>query len=214
MKRKISSKFSFVCLIFLVFSAASLIAGPTNGNFASGLDAWNHEFGNVDASGGSAIFEEHPTIISSTLSQVFTLDADSWMLSFDMVMSVDPGGNHHSPNWSDTFTASLLDPVTLAPLASNPTYTDFYYHDRAGVIETVAVVNGNTISLDVSALAGNSVLLSFDLFGSDDGYFTTVIVDDVKVSSFGPVVPVPSALLLGLAGTGFVGYFRRIGRAK
>ena len=99
-----------------------------------------------------------------------------------------------------------MDPLTFDPLISNPfPYTDFFYLDNTGYVETVANFSGNTVRLDVSSLAGLDAYLVFDLWASYDGMLTSVSLDKVEVS----VIPTPGALLLGLIGTVAVGILRR-----
>ena len=171
-----------------------------------GLSGWTVECGVVTDGGGYAFFQEHPIDLSSTLSQEFTLPALVLELSFDVQMSAVPGGAYDPFAWPDAFTASLLDPLTFDPLISNQfPYTDFFYLDNTGYVETVATVSGNTVSLDVSGLAGMDAYIVFDLWGSEDGMLTSVSLDNVNVS----VVPAPGGLVLGLIGMGAVGILRR-----
>jgi len=204
---------TFCCKIFVVivglalFSGSLVFAVPTieNGDFSTpGLSGWTVEYGTVTDGGGYALFEEDSFELSSTLSQEFTIPALALELSFDVELSAVPGGDDFGFP-PDAFTASLLDPVTFDPLISNPGYTDYYFVDNQGLVETVATVTGNTVSLDVSGLRGLDALLSFDLWGGDDGMLTSVSVDNVNVS----VIPTPGALLLAGIGTGLVGFLRR-----
>lgn len=192
-----------VCLL----CAPLAIAAPSvsNGDFSAGLTDWTVEYGTVTDGGGFALFEEDAFELSSTLSQVFTLSAGAQVLSFDIVFDSALGGDDFGFP-PDAFTASLLDPLTWDPLFFNPTYTEFYYQDNTGIVETVADITGNTVSLDVSSMAGyGDVLLSFDLWGGDDGMITAASIDNVSVS----VIPAPGALLLAGLGASLVGAVRR-----
>jgi hypothetical protein len=192
----------------MVLTTAGLTAyaspTPLNGDFSAGLTDWNLEYGTVTDGGGFALFQEHATSLSSTLSQEFTIPALALELSFDLVMSA--AGTPDPSAWADAFTASLLDPVTLDPLIYNPGYTEFYYLDNTGLEQTVATVSGNTIALDISGLRGLNAFLSFDLWASYDGMDTSVNLDNVNIS----LIPAPGALLLALMGTGAVGLWRRL----
>ena len=205
-------------VMVLTIAGLTAYASPTplNGDFSAGLTDWNLEYGTVTDGGGFALFEEDPFSLSSTLSQVFTIPVLALELSFDVVMTwTDDPGFEPDPSytpWPDAFTASLLDPVTWDPLISYPGYTDFYYldfyylHNNTGVEHTVATVSGNTVRLNVFGMDGEDVLLVFDLYGDDDGRWTSVTLDNVNIS----VIPAPGALLLGLIGTGAVGLWRRL----
>ncbi len=73
--------------------------------------------------------------------------------------------------------------------------------------------DGGTISetklINVSSFAGQNVELKFVLLSTDDNYTTRVELDNVDVSGSVPVVPVPSAMLLGGIGVASVNWLRR-----
>jgi len=209
MKREIALKFCVLILMLLVCGASMALAEQLNDDFSSGLASWTIEWGTVTDGGGFALFEEDTLHLSSTISQKFTLDNHAEILSFDAEMSVVAGGVSNFAPW-DAFMASLLDPVTYNPLISNPGFTEFYFLENTGFQETVADVIGTTVSLDVSSLAGQQVMLSFDLFGGDDGYQTSFSLDNILTRQ----VPLPGTLSLLLAGSGIVGYWRKSRFAK
>lgn len=204
MKSNFFKRVVFGSIAFLLILTLGAFAGPTNGDFSSGLSSWTVEYGTVTDGGGYALFEEDPIDASSTLSQLFTIPPLALELSFDVELLAVPGGDDYGFP-PDAFMASLLDPVTYDPLVSNPGFTEFYYLDNTGYEETVGSVSGNTVTLDISGLRGLDAFLSFDLWGGDDGMITTASLDDVSVSA----IPAPGALLLGLIGTGAVGFLRR-----
>jgi hypothetical protein len=108
-------------------------------------------------------------------------------LLFDVKMSAVAGGAYDPFSWPDAFTASLLDPVTLDPMLSNPGRTDFFYIDNTNPIITIGTL---MLRLDLSGLGGRDAALYFDLIGSDDGMLTSVSVDNVAI------IPEPSTLIL------------------
>lgn len=206
MKKKWVFKRMGFCGMVVALAGVTAVAAPAlqNGDFSSGLGSWTVESGAVSDGGGFALFEEDPVFGMSSLVQEFGLPPGALELSFDVDMSAVAGGDDFGCS-PDAFTASLLDPLTYDPLVSNPGFTDFYYLDNTGWEETIATVAGSTVSLDVSPFAGQDVFLGFDLLGGDDGCLTSVSVDNVSVS----VIPAPGALLLGMIGTGLVGFLRR-----
>ena len=205
MKKKWVFKRIGFCVMGVALAGVTAVGAPAlqNGNFSSGLDWWTVESGVVSDGGGFALFEEDPVFGMSSLVQEFGLPPGALELSFDVDMSAVAGGDDFGCS-PDAFTASLLDPLTYDPLVSNPGFTDFYYLDNTGWEETVATVSGSTVSL------GQDVFLAFDLLGGDDGMVTSVSLDNVSVS----VIPAPGALLLGMIGTGLVGFLRRSRIAK
>lgn len=192
--------------VIAVLATVTAFGGPTlqNGDFSAGLSSWDVEWGTVSPDSGHALFEEDPVDASSTLSQPFTIPSLALDLSFDIELSAVPGGDDYGFP-PDAFMVSLLNPVTCDPLVSNLGFTEFYYLDNTDYEETVGSVSGNTVTLDISGLRGLDALLSFDLWGGDDGMLTTAALDNVNIA----VIPTPGALLLGLIGTGTVGLWRR-----
>jgi len=193
MENKIFCRLIFPVILLMCLSPPIYTQTLQNGDFSAGLAGWTVESGNVSDGGGFALFEEHPTVILSTLKQQFTLpDWTSLLLSFDVKMSATAGGAHDPFAWPDAFTASLLDPVTLEPIIANPGRTDFFYMDNAGV----QTIGNLEVELDLSGLGlgGRDVGLYFDLIGSDDGMLTSANVDNVAV------IPEPAACLLLISG--------------
>jgi len=193
-------------LYLLVVGCATLQTARANlilnGDFSDGLNGWTVESGNVTDGGGFALFEEHPTEILSTLKQGFTLpDWPSLYLVFDVEMSATPGGPSDPFAWPDAFTASLLDPVTLDPLVSNPGRTDFFYMDNTSSLLTIGTI---TITTNLTGFDNQDVVLYFDLIGSDDGMLTSAAIDNVHI-----YVPEPWSVLLWISGAAYCALRRR-----
>ncbi|MCX5636147.1 MAG: hypothetical protein NTX52_00435 [Planctomycetota bacterium] len=139
--------------------------------------------------------DEEEVLQHSTLSQIFTMDAGSRTLSFDLVMGI--GGGE-----TDVFTAYLLNPLTNAPLIFIDGKDYFFSLSSDGDIEKdeLVSVTGDTISLDVLGLAGSDVKIVFDLAHEyGDGADTYAFLDNVNVS----LIPAPGAFLLGQHWRGF-----------
>ncbi|MDV6028667.1 MAG: hypothetical protein F9B45_00855 [Phycisphaera sp. RhM] len=140
------------------------------------------------------------------LEQEFLLPVGASSLSFDYQFRTETGGFldpfFGAPPF-DIFQASLLNPVTLDALISIDASDDrFFGIDADGITYAAAEVgtptilsNGFTrVTLDVSALASQSVLLDFLFLGEDDGLISTVLLDNVTVTTASTVVPEPGAL--------------------
>ncbi len=198
-----------VCVSGIVVALGGVTAFglPTlqNGDFSAGLNSWVVESGTVIDGGGHALFFED--VVSSTLSQEFWIPSKATKLSFTMLMlSMGTSGDYNPLAGPDVFTISLYDnPTNLNPLVSNPGVDNFYYRDNTGYLETVAMVIGSRISLDVSGLSSMNAYLVFDLLGSDDGMTTKIYLDNVEVCR----IPAPRAMLLGFIGMGMVGLWIR-----
>lgn len=202
--------YGMLVVMLSLVACTQVQAGPVgNGNFSTpGLMAWTVESGSVSDGGGYARFEEHPIDLANSLVQVVTLPANAMVLSFDVSMSATPGGDDLLMP-PDAFVATLYDnPVDLNPLISIPGYNEFFYMDNAGVVDdSIVNFDGTTVSLNISGLAGQDVLLAFDLLGSADGMITTVALDNVDIST--QAIPAPGALILAVIGVGLHGARRR-----
>ncbi len=183
LKRSIFTSIT-VGFISLLVLAESAPAGLTNGDFSFDLSSWDVTLGSVThwpTPTGAALFSSDTDKVfeHSTLSQSFLLDEESLTLSFDFLMETDGGE-------TDVFTASL-DGNPIYTLSSDFGDTSF----------------DDTFSYDVSSLAGQEVVLVFDLkHDYDDDSNTTVMLDKVSVE----LVPVPSAVILGSFGLTFSGW--------
>jgi hypothetical protein len=191
-----------------------LQAGITNGDFSADLtNGWTIESGYVNWWADSSArlapdYDKDTFFLHSTLSQVFTMDAGSMTLYFDLTMEAGEGE-------TDVFTASLLD-STDVPLISIGGGKDYFFSlSSEGDIEKddLVTITGDitnldmTVALDVSGLAlPCSAKIVFDLahdYGDDVD--TYAFLDNVNVS----LIPTPGAFVLGSIGVGFVTWLRR-----
>jgi len=177
--------------------------GITNGDFGLGLTGWSAPFGSVSVVGGWAVLDESTAI--TRLEQQFVIPGSAVSLSFDYALVFAPGELTGGP--PDSFTASLLGPTPpYNPLRSTPGYSDFFYEDSSGsqsYDSSIVTVVGSTVTLDLSGLSGQDALLSFDLFGYDDGYVAQAKVDNVKTTESvipEPITAVGISLTLAAAG--------------
>ncbi|WP_372899351.1 hypothetical protein [Stieleria sp.] len=201
--------------LLAIFSIGSNTArgGIINGDFSTALTdpaaGWATTFGLEPPVTES---EQAKFVIDSfsdnlvQLEQEFLLPAGATSLSFDYQFLTESGG-FFDPFFGappfDIFQASLLDPVTLDALISiDPSDDRFFGIDAdrstfsAIEVDTPELLsNGFTrISLDVSSLASQSVLLDFLFLGEDDGLISTVLLDNVTITTASTVVPEPGAL--------------------
>jgi hypothetical protein len=193
--------------LFAAMSLNTVQAMLTNGDFSDGLNGWTYT-GAMSNSGDSAFFNEDVPESTSNLSQNFIIPDGAQSLSFERTMISSSGG---TPS-SDTFTVSILDADTQAPLASYQGHTYFYLLDDFGIEEIAdsASLTDNKVTLDVSPFANKNALLSFNFLNTDDGRSTYVILDNVEISGIS-VVPAPGAFLLCAIGIGIV---IRLGKSK
>jgi hypothetical protein len=167
--------------------------------------------------GGFALFGDTSAVGSSQLAQSFGLPNLAQSLSFEINICRIIGGSTGGP--SDSFQATLFDSMSTELFPSNaPLFTSFYSVDNDGAIEffdplfvTSTDLGGGfkRITLNLSSLAPQNLVIDFLLNGSDDGFSTRVGLDNVVVNQAS--VPEPGAILLWLILGGTV-YVRRRSR--
>ena len=201
-----------VALVSLLLVAAPADAAViVNGDFSSGLTGWTTT-GPVSDGGGFAVMTDDLVSGMASLEQAFVISALSQSLSFSYSLSAVPDGTAGSP-FPDAFTASLLDPVTFAPILSTPGFTDYFYHDNSGFVDydpSIVSVSGDTVTVDLSSVAaGTDALIAFDLLLGDDGLTTSVEIDNVEAAGEQVIIPEPASVVIwmvvfGASGLGAV----------
>lgn len=210
----------YVMLLFL-FLAADLNAGVMNGGFASaGISPnpfadWTTDTSLFDrpTGGGFAQFDSiessdlNLSIPNIHLAQSFSLGSGSLRLSFELNISAVISARALDVSVPDSFQATLFDnsanPVELFP-SNAPLFTAFYSIDNDGITElydtnfvTSLDIGGGfrRITLDVSSLSPQTLVLDFLLNGNGDGLDSRVQLDNVAISNVG-VVPEPASIVV------------------
>ena len=207
-KTKVFSIIVSVVFILSAHAAQKADAALTNGDFSEGFGPpWVVESGNVFLNpfpGGEGVLFWESSVgdisVPSILSQTFTLDTDSQILSFDVAMESGSGSE------TDIFTATLLDidSSTYFSPSGTPSYeSSFYYWDNDGYVEPYST----TVNLDVSSLAGREVFLLFELNHCLSDAQTSVNLMDVNVSA--ATIPAPASLVLSSLGIGLIALLRK-----
>ena len=197
----------------LPVNAASFV----NGDFAAGGTGWNEASGNgsVTFSGGQAILEtgSGTDAFSSVMVQGdngffsfndrFLLGSDVATLQFDALFdrldidSLESGGG-----FLDALFVSLYD---FADITGG--------HDLLFDPVIDSTLDGLLLSytLNVSALQGREIALSFELSDDNDGYNSRVTLDNIRFAAAltSGSVPAPSVLVLLLAGLPLVQRFNK-----
>jgi hypothetical protein len=166
--------------------------------------AWTTFFGAYPTDGGGfALFSESTDFAQTELEQTFFLPAGSTQLSFEFLLSTEGQGAANVP--PDSFQATLYDPsFDPFPTPADPLFPAFFSVDATGqqfydssFVTVAALGNGWTrVTLDITSLPSQDVLLEFLLNGGDDGRTTTASLDNVAVTS---AVPEPRHALPFLA---------------
>ena len=196
-------------VLLLASFGVQALADISNGDFSAGLSDWWFS-GPVSGTGGYATLAEDPEFGMTSLWQEFVIGGSDGWLSFDHRMAFGPDGTSGLA-WPDAFTASLLDPATGQPiLSTTPGLPDYFYRDIADNVyydSSIVTIAGDMVTLDLRSVPrGTSAYLVFDLLGGDDGYATTVEVDNVGITA----IPAPGAVVLGVIGLFTAGaYLRR-----
>ncbi len=183
---------------FAIFSAAQ--ASIINPNFEDGLDGWNDlsSTGTVIASGGFAEFTggDGDDGLSALLVQgddgsfsfstpiQLNAHASKFEFSLWLINKFDDETETGGSLYGDRFSVVFYDSLDSA--------FDLFFH---GLDFTL----GGLISLDVSALAGRDVAISFELRDEDDGFNVKVGVDNL-VFIERATVPESSSLILIIIG--------------
>jgi len=211
-------------IAFCHFAGSDAYAVPVNGDFSSPLSVGWTDYSLVTLDSGVAVMGEDSTS-SAYLEQEFMIPAGAVGLSFEYLPLFEKDGQ-------ESFTASLLNPVSSSPLV--PTNADpldsaetyYFMHDwdyNASVdnrlwdplYTSLTDVGGGwtKVTLDLASLGGvaTNSLLAFDFTpGFDDGSLAGQIkLDNVLLQTGGVVVPVPSALVLAWIGLGCLRAVRR-----
>ncbi len=189
----------------------------TNGDFSSPgispdpFDAWTTTYGESPTDGGGfALFSESQSSALTELEQTFNLPPSSSQLSFEFLLSSDLTGSGSIP--PDSFQATLYDSAfsPLLPTISDPNFPAFYSIDATGqeyynstLVSVMDLANNwKRVTLNVSSLPSQDVLLEFLLNGSNDARTTTASLDNVSVTA--TPVPEPRLILHLLAANGII----------
>ena len=190
-----------------VFAQQALAAPLLNGSFDD-ASAWVDVSysGSTDISGGvaslstgagtdpfSAVLVQGDDGFFS-FSNPVSVPTDALTLSFDVRMDQVVAGDESGFGFGDFLTVALYDAMDFS-------YDTFFFGD--GFDFSVDSL-WTTVSLDISALAGRDLAISFELTDEDDGFDSTVFLDNVEIAGLPPVqVSEPGSLvlmILGLAG--------------
>lgn len=169
------------------------------------------------------------------LEQIFMLPANALTLSFEFLLDpFDDGVSDSNESSLDSFQAVLWDldandkpneplfPSALGFFAFYSIDSNSDYFDDTYVTTAMNLPNlpdgWTRVTLDLSSLPSQRLLLDFSLFGFDDGFRTVVFLDNVKVtlSTQGQVIPEPAswAIWAGVALVGCVRARRRHARTE
>ncbi len=235
-------------LIHSLFIASALLASPAishaeiiNGGFESGPTGWTESggagnfsvvtslpgqfvtinpvegahFGVIATDGPIAA----PSVLSDSISQTFTVSADTPFLVFNYRFVTD-GYNDpfFNPGASAVLTPTLGSPITLFAISRDDLQAGGEGDLRDGAsylgVQTIGQSAWQPSSTDLSAFVGQSVTLSLSVNnGGDTGFLfaSKLAVDNVHLST--TPVPEPGTFVIAFAVLGLVGV-RTYGRIR
>jgi hypothetical protein len=227
-------KKTLAVLMFGICLSGVAHADMTNPGFEAGLSGWTVASGAVlpyaDGLGTFALLQDtggYNGPARSSIYQDFVVLSGDVSLSFEYLL-LTSGQYVGAGVLPDAFSARLIDPISLAPLLSSPGVNDYFYHDTRGAADSIGFDPGlvtvsltaarpdwSTVRLNLAGLTtGTTARLQFDLLGTGllDGQMTFAGIDNLVIRNDGggPVVPAPSAVILGLIGLAMI----RLTRAK
>ncbi len=175
-----------------------------NGSFDTDFRGWH---GDLISSGiVNPNSDSHFSIVDGpqNRAQIANDDTD-WLASlyqdFDMESLSAPGNTIDMSFWIQWVPTDSTSDGLSATLDNGNTTIDLL-----AAVSTSDLLNGTTITTDVTSLAGQSVELAFSLWDSDRMTPDTLKIDDITFSQVGAApVPEPGTLLLVTAG--FVALF-------
>jgi hypothetical protein len=230
MDRKSNSRIGIVGVFVatVMFIGASTSFGAVTNSFfdtTSQLDGWEYsenlgvfwssESLSIDGT-GSAMLLQSDDASPSLLWQRFLLEDDSETLTFN-IRTPQSGISE-----TDYLSIGLFDDSDTSLLGNANGF--FQWNSDEGIydgadevnVDSVDIANGfvlHSFTVPVSLWVNDYVTLRFTLDSNpEDNFDTTVLVDDVvlhSTSTTPPVVPVPSAVGLALAGLAALGIFSR-----
>lgn len=185
---------AFVLVTILLGSAVSVRADLSNGNFETSSDAsWalvsaDISFGVATLWEDTASYGDYPGDPAySSISQTFEVDDDGMRLQFDFGI-VPSGGEPETDHFQVVLNGTVYG---IASTDATDPLNDGKWHR-------------GYISPAIPVLPTGSNILTFLLEGHNDGYDTSIKIDNVSL--VGSVVPVPGALLLGSLGLTCAGW--------
>lgn len=217
LKKQVPSLFKPVLAAACLCLSGQAGAAIVNGDFSAGMTGWVDATAAAGGSGSVQVFGGDAKLVSGsttgfpaavlvqgddgnfTFSNPVTLGANDNFLVFDAIFErTRPAADESLTVFSDylnVWVYDALDPAFDTGFAPNIDYS------KNGALHTYA--------LDISALNGRDVAISFELVDDNDGFDSFVIVDNVYLSATAPaLVPLPASLwlfatgLLGLASWG------------
>lgn len=221
-------------LLSLALSQSASAAIVINGDFATPGVApntfanWETDFGTGFVAptdgGGMARFSVNGFADASRqLSQTFTLPSGAKSLEFVYDFATFAGGTSTGLSF-DSFQATLFNSTGTAQSPISAGILDAFFardasgfQDKSSAVTLTDLGGGKSrVLLDIAALLPGQYTIDFILAGDDDGFVTTVNVDDVIAIQDASAVPEPTAAVLVvslIAGVAARGRKARVKRA-